>query len=477
MNKRDQIWAKLDAEMETSAAHEIARFALGWRFEQLPESVVHMAKRCVLDAIGCAIGGLSAKGSPICEAVIQELGGNEQATIIGSGLKTTVINATIVNSFRVRYLDYNDLGGGGHNSDAIPALLAVAEWNGNSGKDFLTATILSYELGARFLKAISTGDISDDYKRFTGYGWGPDVRGGINLPPALGLLMGLDEAQIASAIGATCVRSLAMNHLDADNEEFVMSKNLRYGFVARDAVMSCLMSRHGFTGPRRGLEGEFGFVSTVCRDIFKLNVLVEPVQRYEITETSFKSLCVNYTTQAGVQSTIHLCKVHDIQPDDIEQITIWATAREAKHTTAPQKKYPRNGESADHSAYYANALAVIERNFGPRSFKDEKFTDPKILDLIDKIEVKIRSDWPYFSNFGGSEILLNDGTVYEYSMDNPHGHHTDPLSDMELEEKFLDMALDYMDKDQADKIVETIWKLDRLKDVKELTELLTFGEN
>jgi len=476
LNNREKAWAETDALLENSAAHKIARFGLGWSFEQLPNDVVHMAKRCLLDTIGCAIGALSAKGQPICETVAQSLGGTPQATIIGSGLKTNVLNATLVNSFMVRYLDYNDLGGGGHNSDAIPALLAVAEVNDKSGEDFLNALVLSYELGGRFLKALSTGDISSDYKRFTGYGWCPDVRGGINLPTSLGLLMDLTEEQVAGAIGATSVRSLPMNHLDANNEEFVMSKNLRYGFVAYDAVMSCLLTQQGFTGPRRGLDGEYGYFSTVLDGMFNMDILINPEREYDILQTCFKPLCTNYTTQTGIQSTIYLCETHDILPEDVAAVTILATGREAIHTTAPAKKYPRNGESADHSAFYGNSLAIIERGFGPRSFKDEKFNDPLVLELTEKITVETVEDWPYFSNWGGSVITLKDGTEYKKVMENPHGHITNPMSDEELVDKFMDMALDFMSEVHAKRIVETIWKCEELESMRELTSQFAFLE-
>lgn len=123
----DLAWKYLDLLDRSSASYQLARYATTLSYESLPPAVVHQAKRCVLDALGCAVGGYDAPGRPICEAMIKELGGVEEATVFGSGLRTSAPNATIVNSFLVRFLDANDLGGGGHNSDAIPAILAVCE--------------------------------------------------------------------------------------------------------------------------------------------------------------------------------------------------------------------------------------------------------------------------------------------------------------------------------------------------------------
>ena len=114
---------------------------------------MHHAKRCLLDALGCAIGAYKAPGRLICEDAAVEIGGPEEATIFGSGRRTSALNATLTNTFLIRYLDYNDMGGGGHNSDSIGSIIAVAEREKVTGRDFLTSLVTSYELGARFSDA------------------------------------------------------------------------------------------------------------------------------------------------------------------------------------------------------------------------------------------------------------------------------------------------------------------------------------
>src|SRR3990170_5675728 len=191
--QRDLAWQQLDLSYRASVAHQCARYALALNYSLLPDHVVHQAKRCVLDALGCAIGAYEAPGRPICEATVKKVGGPQEATVFCSGLRTSALNAALVNSFLVRFLDYNDLGGGGHNSDAISSILAVSEREKISGKDFLTSLVISYELGARFQNPV-TSSLEE-------MGWTGDIRAGLNQPPALGKLMGLNEEQIANAIG------------------------------------------------------------------------------------------------------------------------------------------------------------------------------------------------------------------------------------------------------------------------------------
>ena len=471
---RERAWEQLEEEYSNTVAHKIARFGLDFDYDSLPEDVRHMGKRCLLDAIGCAIGGHAAPGRAICEKVATALGGAPEATVIGSGLKTNALNASMVNAFMIRYLDYNDLAGGGHNSDAVAALLAVGETEKSNGALFMRALILTYELGMRVLLPFLTDDPTADYKRFTGRGWCTDVRGGATMPPALGLMMGLSEEQVANAIGATLMRSLPSNHLDANDEEFVMSKNLRFGWVGYDSIMSCRLAREGFTGPRRAFEGEYGFSVIFNGGPGEYDRATDPSDHYHIMDSCFKPLCVNYTTQSGVQCTIALCKEHDIKPEDVESVHITCCAREAVHTTYLAKKYPRNGESADHSLFYANALAIIERGFGPKSFKQEKFTDPMVQELTERITFSANDEWPGFSNAGGSAITLKDGRVFEKVLEEPYGHSSNPISDAALEEKFREMADEHFKSSEVDRLVDAIWSADQMDDIGDLARMLVF---
>ena len=469
--QRDITWQNIEADYRSSISHKLARYALSLNFEMLPENVVHQAKRCLLDALGCAIGAYDSPGRPICEDTVEELGGAPHATVFGSGLKTNVLNATLVNSFMVRYLDYSDVGGGGHNSDAISALIAVAEKEKSNGKDFLAALVISYELGHRFLIALSKDDLHAGFSNLAKRGWCTDIRGGLTMPPALGKLMGLSEEQIANAVGATACHSFPMNLLDANDEEYVMSKNLRFGWVAYNAVLASMMARRGFTGPRRVVEGDAGFNHTIMLNQMNLSAF-DDFSQWHIMETYFKTICTNFTTQAQILATIELVKEHDIKPEDVEHVEVKVCQREADHTTAPAKKYPRNGESADHSSYFGNALAIIERDFGPESFKEEKFTDPRVLDLIERISVTVDPEEPHLSFAGTSKITTKAGQTYEKKISVPAGFTPGSLTDQQLEDKFRAMAVKVMPEQQVSDLLECIWNVEQLDDFGRLTALM-----
>ncbi len=307
---RDLAWQNLDLLYKSSVAYQFARYALGLNYELLPQDVVHQAKRCLLDALGCAIGAYDAPGRPICEAVVQELGGPEEATVFGSGLRTSARNATLVNSFLVRFLDYNDVGGGGHNSDAIPSILAISEGEKASGRDFLTALVISYELGARVRNAYASTSWRDK-------GWPHDIRGGLSMPPSLGKLMRLNEEQIANAIGICVSRGLPLGIVDIDREENTMAKNLRFGFITYDAILACMLAKKGFTGPVRVVEGESGFCEVILQGDMDFERLVD-FSGWRILDTRHKALCACALLHGHIYATLAIVKEQDLKPDDIE---------------------------------------------------------------------------------------------------------------------------------------------------------------
>ena len=92
---------------------------------------------------------------------------------------------------------------------------------------------------------------------------------------------------------------------------------------------------------------------------------------WRIRDTRFKALCVNGSSEGHIKATMDIVIENDLKPADIDSVRIKASAREARHTTALAKKYPRNAETGDHSAYFANAFAIKHRTFGPES------ADPK----------------------------------------------------------------------------------------------------
>jgi 2-methylcitrate dehydratase len=467
--RRDLVWTQQDLLERSSVAHQAARYALAVAAVQLPDEVVHQAKRCLLDALGCALASHHAPAFGVAQAVVDRLGGAPEATVIGTCQRTSVLNAALANSLLVRFLDLNDLGGGGHNSDAVASLLAVAEHQRSAGSDLLRALVVSYELGARFGESVTpavTGvPISGSLES---KGWTKDIRAGFSQPPALGVLLGLDEAQIANAVGICMSHTMPLGILDAHREENTMAKNIRFGWAAHDAIIACYLAEAGFTGPVRIIESDVGVRKVVAGGEMDLPRLTD-FAGWRIHNVRFKMLAANGSTHGHVLATIALATEHDLRPDDVAEVRITAPVREATHTTAPPKKYPRNAESGDHSLFFANAFAIKHRSFGVESSEPEAFDDPEILELIDKISLTADPALGYYE--GKSQITTADGRVLEHHVRQPHGFGDDPLTDAELGAKFRGLAERRLSAEQARRLEQAVWGVDDLDDAGELLAL------
>jgi 2-methylcitrate dehydratase PrpD len=167
------------------------------KYEDLPSEVVHQAKRCLLDHLSVALGGSRHPSVDILLDLVQEMGGNPQASVIGRGLAVAIGQAALLNVHMAHVLDYDDthLATIVHATSPVgSAALAVAEAHRLSGRRWLAAFVAGYEVATRVALAISPSH----YER----GWHPTATmGTLGAAAAAGSLLGLSEDAMADALG------------------------------------------------------------------------------------------------------------------------------------------------------------------------------------------------------------------------------------------------------------------------------------
>lgn len=464
--------------ISTNVAMRIAERAIAATYEEIPPDVVHQTKRVLLDTLGCAIGGYSSDASQIIQKVVSDCGHPGEATVFGSGLKSSLGMVTLANGAMVRFLDYNDtafiLQGetyrtGYHPSEVTPAILALAEKEGMSGREVILAMNLGYDLSLAFLRGVTGPGME---KR----GWNGDTRGAYIMPVVLGRMMGLSPEQIRNAVGIAGSCHAVLGILDTAAEEYSNTKNIRFPTMAQASFLALALARKGFTGPARMVEGEGGFVDAIMGGHYDLRPLLDFKGSWTIRETCLKSIIADFSAHGHLTATLTLAREHDIHPEDVVSIRITTSKRCADHTGDSVKKYPRNKETADHSSYWLTAMAILERAIGPDQFKPEKYTDPRALELIEKIILIGDPSLDRERPAGISEITLKDGRLLRKRVDHPRGHARNPMTDHEVESKFRSMASRVMSQAQMERLIETVWKLDELNDVGEIARLMVFDE-
>ena len=142
---------------------KLASYVTSLTYDQLTPAAIRISEKLLIDALGCAIGGYRGEPSVIARRIAAQATGTPPARVLGSGASSSMDLATFANSVMIRYLDFNDTYtsiGEGHPSDAIPAILAVADAYHASGKDVILAMVAAYEVYMGMADVISLRDKS-----------------------------------------------------------------------------------------------------------------------------------------------------------------------------------------------------------------------------------------------------------------------------------------------------------------------------
>src|SRR5712671_1166864 len=236
--------------MTTTLAHQLATYACELKFEDLSKEVVHEVRRRVTDSLGCALGAWNEEPCAIARKVASEFSAKNGATIIGTAHQAPPDWAAFATGCCIRYFDFNDTylsKEPAHPSDNISAALATAESVGATGREFITAIALAYEVQCRLCDAAS----------IRARGWDHVTYGTFSTALASAKLMKLDSANTRHAVNIAGVAGAAMRQ--ARVGELSHWKGVAFANAARHGVFSALLARAGMTGPAPIFEGQMGF--------------------------------------------------------------------------------------------------------------------------------------------------------------------------------------------------------------------------
>jgi 2-methylcitrate dehydratase PrpD len=300
-----------------SATGTIAAFIAEADYGQFPPEAIHLAKRSILDCLGVALAGSSESAGRIVVDYVRELGGAPLATVIKGGFKTSPPMAALANGTMAHALDYDDVfaTGGGHASVSIvPAVVALGEASGASGRKLLEAYLVGFEVGARISAAIEPGHSEK--------GWHPTATvNALRAAAATAKMLNLhgDEIEHALGLAASLAGGLRLNI-------GTMTKPFHAGNASRNGIIACMLARKGFTAEKGILEqSPYGFCEIFSGD--------EKPDLEKLTEglgTQFQIVSPGigikkYPCVAGIHSAIdavlHLAEQYAVTPDMVEAIT------------------------------------------------------------------------------------------------------------------------------------------------------------
>ena len=452
-----------------SISRRLACFANSLSYDDIPEPARKEAKRFLLDSIGCALAALDHDDMQQAYSYVEQLGGSDQATIIGHGTKTNAPNAALMNALLVRAMDYNDIywkQDPSHPSDIIPAALATGEMHGASGKDLIVGIVIAYELAMRMCLAGDPG--------VREVGWHHASLTQFVSPLVAGRMLNLNEDQLVAAVGISGSSHFTLGGVVAGH--LTNMKNTADPMATEAGVRAALLASTGYTGSAElfeGKEGVFEVIGNVTWDPQKM--LSGLGEEFMITECGYKAFPTEALTHQPITAALEVMAENKIDPHNVKEVAVRTTTRGADILSDASKYQPTTKETADHSLPYCIAVAIAKGNVLPSDFEERALKDPFVWELLPRIKVvadpEIDALFPKVKRAIVS-ITTADGETYTKQEDHAKGRAERPLSDAELIDKFSANAGHALRDDHLNRVVEETLNVERDASITDYMALL-----
>src|SRR3970040_1814113 len=339
---------------------EIAKRVNALTFNELPEEAIHWAKVGILDTVGVTLAGAREDCTRIVDGIAAR-GATGPSLIFGSNRRTAPLEAALVNGTASHALDFDDMNNtlGGHPSVPIlPALIALADEIGASGRDFLAAYVAGFETECKIAMGVH-------FYHYT-KGWHPTATLGVfGAAAACAKLLKLTDDQTATAL------SIAASLAAGIKANFgTMVKPLHIGHCTRNGMLATLLARDGFSAGDRVFEHKQGFFNVFNGEgnYDAAKVLPAWAQPLDIVKPgiAIKQYPCCGSTHSALDAILKLAREHKPAADDIERVDVWTHPRRLEHTNRPE---PKSDLDAKLSVQYLLTRALLDRRASIEHFE------------------------------------------------------------------------------------------------------------
>ena len=458
---------------------QIARFALNAKYEAVGQAAIDQLKRHLLDALGSLI---YASTKPSIQKLVRQLqvmgeGGNCKVPLLG---QLPYDRAAQLFTALIRSPDFMDNFMGKeatcHPSDNIGPLLAASQFRATSGRDFLTAMAVAYQLECRLVLEIPVMKEGIDHTLLLGY----------SMTAGLARLLGLNEEQTAHALGIT---GTSISPMVASRAAYTYEwKGFASSMDALDCMNIVFLAREGLTGPVASFEGPKGF-----DEVFGMKLDYDwSKETFElIPRCVLKKFNVEVHAQATLEAVDELRKENQLHAEDIKsmELTTFLTAYHIIGSGAyGDRQIVESKEQADHSLFYAAAVLLLDGEIYPEQYEPERITRQDVQDLLHK--VKVSTGFPLHEPLVVAGILdpytlaypdkmktkvkigLKNGETLTREQEDYHGFFTRPFSWEEVIEKFSRLSSGIISAESQEQLIAVVRNLENEPNMSKLIDLL-----
>jgi 2-methylcitrate dehydratase PrpD len=458
--------------MDKDAIYYLLSHIIRTEYEDIPDAVKEVTKKCFLDTIGALIAGSTAAGCQEVVDLVKSWGGVKECTIAVYGERVPGPNALWANSTmaRSREVDTSAIPGEHPDVSAVPAVLATSEVVGRiSGKDAITALILAIDFNLRL--RLATGRIVGDTP-WTAGTYAPFIS-----TVAAGKLMRLTESQFLDALGLAFAQ---LSNTIQCHREGTLAVRVQNGLGAKNGFIAALLAQKGITGPHDILEGRFGYYPIFEQNRYRREVLLSELgEKYYNMEIMIKPYSCCTANFLPIEATLQLVRENDLHSSDIGRIVVYVDQGSYDFLAVPveSKRVPDNPAAAQFSIYYTVACAVVHRDVYLPHFTAESIQDPEVLEIASKVTALVDTSLKTTNTlpFAVVEIQTKEGKTFSRKAEYFKGHPRNPMTFDECVTKFkknLTWSAKPFSTPKIEAIVDMIHQLEEVKDVAEIVQLM-----
>jgi 2-methylcitrate dehydratase PrpD len=431
----------------------IAKFIVETKKSDIPAPVYEHAKIAFMDWLGVTLAGKDELLVKMLIRYTDVMGGNPQATVIGHNVKKSLAQAALINGSASHALDYDDtiLAFLGHPSVTLfPGLLALGEWEGKTGEDFLTSYIIGLKAGVTIASCAG----GEHYIA----GWhGTSTMGHLSAAAACSRFLGLDEQQTVNALGIAGTQACGLKKVFG-----TMCKPFHAGRASEVGIMAALLALEGFTSADDILEGAAGLFQAMKGTVNEI-VLANLGKTWDIEDIAQKYHASCHATHSPIEAARSIVRKERLAIGDIKSIKVHSSE---VALGAAYRTDANTGLEGKFCIPYCVANALLRANTGMQAFTDEKVRDSEVKALMSKISLVKDNEILLLSS--KVEVDTNDGRSFSAFCDVMQ--EIPPLDEKreKIKSKFLDLAGAVLGDAKAEKLIDEILSLEKMKNMNEL---------
>lgn len=449
--------------MPASASTQLATFAANLRFDQIPDDVIRKTEDLYLDWLGSVLAGKDSRPVEIITRFSMAMGpASGPSEILINRRHSSPLLAAMSNAAASHVAEQDDVHNGSvfHPAAVVfPPVLAVAQALGSSGREFLLAAVIGYEVGIRIGEYLGRSH----YKIFHTTG----TVGTVAAAVAVGSLLKLNPEQMLNAIGSAGTQAAGLWEFLRDAAD---SKQLHTAHAAGAGLTAAYLAQDGFTGARQILEGAQGMAAGMSSDADLSRLTDRLGERWALPETSFKFHASCRHTHPAADALQQVLRRDKLRAEDIASVVALV------HQGAIDVLGPVTDPKTVHQSKFSmgTVLGLIAQfdSAGLSQF-DDSYNAAAVTAFRGKVSMQLDAevDSAYPTRWIGKVIVTtHDGKVYHGRVDEPKGDPGNTLSRPEIEKKAIALAA-YRGGASAEemrKVIDQAWHFTQVAKVGDL---------